>query len=199
MVRNVYQLRNVMAANRRYKLSYFPLRARAEPIRIILSLAGVDWEDNRNLNDEDLVALNEDGIPPFGQLPILEFDDVILAQSMAILRFLSREHGFMPETSLEIALADGIVDQIQDCVLKVIKMWFTKSPEKEKVKQDLNDNYFPKNMSYFEKMFQKNCKEHTYFFGEKVTYADINFFVLLMVLFFLVNWKFHQYLPIIQV
>ena len=36
----------------------------------------------------------------------------------------------MPETSLEIALADGIVDQIQDCVLKVIKMWFTKSPEK---------------------------------------------------------------------
>ncbi|XP_046864114.1 hematopoietic prostaglandin D synthase-like isoform X2 [Xenia sp. Carnegie-2017] len=139
------------------------------------------------------------GIPPFGQLPILEFDDVILAQSMAILRFLSREHGFMPETSLEIALADGIVDQIQDCVLKVIKMWFTKSPEKEKVKQDLNDNYFPKNMSYFEKMFQKNCKEHTYFFGEKVTYADINFFVLLMVLFFLVNWKFHQYLPIIQV
>ena len=48
-----------MAANRRYKLSYFPFLARAEPIRIILSLAGVDWENNRNVTYEDLAALKE--------------------------------------------------------------------------------------------------------------------------------------------
>ncbi|XP_046853680.1 glutathione S-transferase P 1-like [Xenia sp. Carnegie-2017] len=166
-----------MAANRRYKLSYFPVRARAEPIRIILSLAGVDWEDNRNLGGKDITALNEEGIPPFGQLPILEFDDVILAQSMAILRFLSREHGFVPESSLEIAIADSIVDQIQDCVLEAVKPCYIKDPkEVEKMEQDLNDNYYPPNLSYFEKIFQKNCKGKTYFFGEKVTYADINFF-----------------------
>ena len=47
------------SSTRRYKLTYFPVRARAEPIRIILTLAGADWEDNRNMNDDDLAALNE--------------------------------------------------------------------------------------------------------------------------------------------
>ena len=46
-------------AARRYKLTYFPVRARAEPIRIILTLAGADWEDNRNMTDDDLDALNQ--------------------------------------------------------------------------------------------------------------------------------------------
>ncbi|XP_028401271.1 hematopoietic prostaglandin D synthase-like [Dendronephthya gigantea] len=160
-----------------YKLTYFPLRARAEPIRIILTLAGADWEDNRNMNDDDLAALNEQGVCPYGLLPILEFDGVVLAQSMAILRYLAREYGFLPETSLEIAIADSIVDQIQDCVLKVIKMWFTKdASEKSKAKQDLVEGLFPKNLSYFEIILNKNCKGKTFFFGDKITYADINFF-----------------------
>ena len=42
-----------------YKLTYFPVRARAEPIRVILSLAEADWEDNRDINDSDLEALNK--------------------------------------------------------------------------------------------------------------------------------------------
>ena len=42
-----------------YKLTYFPVRARAEPIRVILSLAEADWEDNRDTNDSDLEALNK--------------------------------------------------------------------------------------------------------------------------------------------
>ena len=31
----------------RYKLHYFNVRARAESIRILLTLAGADWEDTR--------------------------------------------------------------------------------------------------------------------------------------------------------
>jgi glutathione S-transferase len=37
--------------------------------------------------------INLEGICPFGQLPILEFDGIVLAQSMAILRYLAREYG----------------------------------------------------------------------------------------------------------
>ena len=46
-------------ATRHYKLTYYPLRARAEPIRILLTLAGADWEDNRNMSDDDLDVLNK--------------------------------------------------------------------------------------------------------------------------------------------
>ena len=38
---------------------------------------------------------NLEGICPYGQLPILEFDGVVLAQSMAILRYLAREYGWL--------------------------------------------------------------------------------------------------------
>ncbi|CAB4015036.1 glutathione S-transferase 6 [Paramuricea clavata] len=46
-------------STRRYKLTYFPVRARAEPIRIILTLAGADWEDKRDMTDDDLAVLNQ--------------------------------------------------------------------------------------------------------------------------------------------
>ena len=46
-------------STRRYKLTYFPVRARAEPIRIILTLAGADWEDKRDMADDDLAVLNQ--------------------------------------------------------------------------------------------------------------------------------------------
>lgn len=44
-----------------YKLTYFPVRARGEPIRIILTLAETDWEDIRDVSDSDLEALNKRG------------------------------------------------------------------------------------------------------------------------------------------
>ena len=46
----------------------------------------------QDVNNEVFISLIE-GICPYGQLPILEFDGVVLAQSMAILRYLAREHG----------------------------------------------------------------------------------------------------------
>ena len=33
------------------------------------------------------------GVCPFRQLPILEFDGIVLAQSMSILRYLARKYG----------------------------------------------------------------------------------------------------------
>jgi len=72
-----------------YKLTYFDIRARAEPIRILLALAKLPYEDVR-LKFEDWKEMK--GKTPWGQLPTLEMEDgKIIAQSMSILRFLSKK------------------------------------------------------------------------------------------------------------
>ena len=39
--------------------------------------------------------------------------------------------GFVPSTSLQVAIADSIVDQIQDCISKLIPIWIEKDPTKK--------------------------------------------------------------------
>lgn len=51
---------------------------------------------------------------PFGQVPVLEADGKVLSQSIAIARYLAREHGIAGKNAWESALADMYVDAIGD-------------------------------------------------------------------------------------
>merc|ERR1739845_251823 len=63
---------------------------------------------------------------PFGQLPVLKWDGVELAQSVACARFIAREVGLAGKTSMEQAQADEIVDVIQDLINAWVKLYFAK-------------------------------------------------------------------------
>uniref|UniRef100_F1LBG7 Glutathione S-transferase 1 n=1 Tax=Ascaris suum TaxID=6253 RepID=F1LBG7_ASCSU len=73
-----------------YKLTYFNIRGLGEGARLIFHQAGVEFEDNR-LSREDWPSLKPS--TPFGQLPLLEVDGEVLAQSTAIFRYLGRKFG----------------------------------------------------------------------------------------------------------
>ncbi|NXP75691.1 HPGDS synthase, partial [Ramphastos sulfuratus] len=51
---------------------------------------------------------------PFGKLPVLEVDGVVIHQSLAIARYLAKESGLAGQTPVEQALADAIVDTLDD-------------------------------------------------------------------------------------
>jgi hypothetical protein len=51
---------------------------------------------------------------PFGQVPILEVDGQVLAQSNAIARYLARKHGLAGKDEWEQAQADMYADNIND-------------------------------------------------------------------------------------
>ena len=71
-----------------YKLTYFDLRARGEPIRLLFAAAGQEFTDNRVQLQSwpDLKSST-----PFGQLPFLEIQEngktTTLAQSTTIREF----------------------------------------------------------------------------------------------------------------
>ena len=51
---------------------------------------------------------------PFGQVPVLEVDGKLLAQSHTISRFLARRYGLAGKSEWEKSLADMYVDCIYD-------------------------------------------------------------------------------------
>ena len=98
-----------------YKLTYFPVRARAEVIRFVFVQAGVKYEDVR-IKKEDwpelkpsklavmwkfldgklFIALAVLFLPsdtPLGHLPILEVDGKTICGSTGIARFLAERFG----------------------------------------------------------------------------------------------------------
>ncbi|XP_067038264.1 hematopoietic prostaglandin D synthase-like isoform X2 [Acropora muricata] len=100
----------------RYKLTYFDLRGRAEPTRIALAYAGVDYDDVRvsfeNRFEGEWSEIKNSGKFPFGTVPILEVDGETLSQSMAILRFVARRHGLAPSEDIQQARAEMFAEEV---------------------------------------------------------------------------------------
>merc|ERR1711976_446795 len=64
------------------KLTYFNLRARGEPCRLLLAHGGIKYEDNRIAPPWDPTSTWASLKPttPFGQLPVLNWDGVEICQ-----------------------------------------------------------------------------------------------------------------------
>ncbi len=55
---------------------------------------------------------------PFGQLPVLEVDGGVIAQSNAICRFIAKKAGLYGKDDLEQASIDMIIDFIGDLLAR---------------------------------------------------------------------------------
>ena len=59
---------------------------------------------------------------PLGQLPLLEVEGETLAQSVAIARYLARQHGLAGNTEIAAAQADMVIDSLADIMGPVAAM-----------------------------------------------------------------------------
>ncbi|XP_020630097.1 glutathione S-transferase 1-like [Orbicella faveolata] len=163
----------------KYKLSYFPIRGRAEAIRIVFAVAGVEFEDNRVGPKEWFTELKHSGLSPSGQLPVLEVDGKILTQSKVILSYVAKELNLAPEGNFQLAQADMLADVIGDLESMLSEAFNEKDPDsKEKALATASEEAIPAKCGYFEKFLVANSK-HGFFIGDKLTYADIVVFTFL--------------------
>jgi len=163
----------------KYVLIYFDVRGRAEATRLLFKVAGVEFEDRRMTFEEwgkQKEQWKSAGKLPFGQLPLLEVDGVLLAQSIAIARFVANEFGLTPPTNWGKAQADMTVDGCADFAQKITPSRFEKDEVKKAQLEEEAKAVTPGFLKCFEDLLRANNGGKGYFVGDKLTYADISVF-----------------------
>ncbi|CAL1548978.1 unnamed protein product [Lymnaea stagnalis] len=152
------------------KLYYFDGRGRAEVARLILAAAGKEYEDLR-FSEEEWPKYKP--LTPYGQVPALQVDDVVYAQSNAIFSFLAREFGFLGGSSLEIFKIDEIVNLVNDFVnASADALFHTDDPAaKEAALKKVKEVVGPRTLGFLEVILEKNGTG--YLVGDKLSLADI--------------------------
>lgn len=92
------------------KLYGHPLSGNVYKVKLLLSFLGVDYEnldialEKGEHQQSEFLALN-----PFAQVPVLQDDDIVLADAQAILVYLARQYGgdradaWLPQAALPMA------------------------------------------------------------------------------------------------
>jgi len=150
------------------KLTYFNLRALAEPIRFILAYAEVDYEDNR-LERESWPGVKES--TPWGQLPTLQVGEKTLSQSNAISRYLAKKYNLQGDDDWEAAKMDELADALADFRGEWRKHFREEDEAKKaELKKNFDENVVPKYLAKFEAQISANGGP--FLVGKRVSWID---------------------------
>ena len=167
------------------KLYYFDIPFwRAEVIRLSLYISDIKFEDIRIKGDtyklfKENGVLPNNKIAPFKQLPVLEIDGKILAQTGAIARLCGKISKMYPINDFEAAKVDQIIDAAQDINYVILLSGRDKDPDRKKIAREiLSNKHLPKYLKSLENLISEDTKS-PWFVGEAMTIADIAIWRLL--------------------
>ncbi|EEY55304.1 uncharacterized protein PITG_09238 [Phytophthora infestans T30-4] len=109
---------------------------------------------------------------PFGQVPVLEVDDTVYAQSMAIVRYAAKIAGLYPTDALEALKVDVFSCSLCEIETPFVDFMFLTRDEtvKAQKKKVFIEETVPKFLATLEKMAAGR-----FILGDKLSYADLQF------------------------
>lgn len=155
------------------KLFYFNFPFwRAEVPRIALHYAGVSFEDVR-LDWAAFCALRDQDTFPYRQVPVLEVDGEVVAQSAAIARFCGRLGGLYPDDALHAAVVDELLDCLSEVNYLITPSVRERDPERRAaMRAELAAHTLPKWLSRIEGRLV-SLSPNPWLIGAKMTIADL--------------------------
>jgi len=153
-----------------YKLTYFGVRGRAEPIRYLFAAASQKYEDVRVTYEEwiKLKPTTKTKVLPFVNTP----EGQILTESMAIARYFAKKYDMMGGSLWEYYLCERAMSQAGDIQLTVSEKYFHTAEDK---RAEFFDEYMtqvaPQQLANLVLYLKENGTG--FVSGSKVTLGDI--------------------------
>uniref|UniRef100_A0A7S3D2J3 Glutathione S-transferase n=1 Tax=Palpitomonas bilix TaxID=652834 RepID=A0A7S3D2J3_9EUKA len=185
-----------MAESPQWELLYWPsMVGRGEMVKLIFEDQGVPYslpmQQAEPTTPPALVKflLGQDGtLPHVLAPPILRRGDFIMYQAPAILRYLGKELGLLPDSPEDQVYADCLMETVADLIAEGHDAWHPIERSKGFAEQQKEaEEHFipiykktrlPKFSAFFEKVLERanKGKDSVYLFGDKFTYVDIALF-----------------------
>uniref|UniRef100_A0AC34G8M4 Glutathione S-transferase n=1 Tax=Panagrolaimus sp. ES5 TaxID=591445 RepID=A0AC34G8M4_9BILA len=150
---------------------YFDARGLAEPSRLILHYANIEFEDVKVDNVEWPTLKSK---TKTGKIPYLEFDGYLIVESYAMHRFLARKYGLAGKDEFEEALVDGIADVAKDFYKSVAPWMYALLGYVNGNAEELKKEHFYDSLESFLPIFSTFLKESNSAFlvSGGLTWAD---------------------------
>lgn len=164
------------ASSQKYKLTYFPVKALAEPIRLLFKYGSIDFDDVRVEKNSDIWEQLKPHTP-FGQVPILEVDGKMAPQSIAIARYVAKQVKLTGKNDWEDLEIDSVVDTINDLRQKIGLYYSETNQEMKKSRQE---TLFKETLPFYLQRLDNIAKQNNGHLALGcLTWADIYFVGLL--------------------
>jgi len=154
-------------------LTYFDTHGgRGEPARLALHIGGIAFEDKRFAFAEFAEVRKA---TPFGQVPTLHVDGVVVTQSDAITRYAGKLAGLYPTDAYQALLCDEVLDAVEDANIKLGTTFGLTGEALKEARTALVNGPLPLYLGWLQTQLQAHGGE--YFADNRLTVADLKVFV----------------------
>ena len=150
-----------------YRLTYFDMDGRAEPIRIAFHAAGIEFEDIRISFPEFVEA--RAGYR-FNCVPVLEIDGVTITQSNAMCRYVGKMAGLYPEDDLQALYCDEAMGAIEDLLHQMVHTFGLEGDELKAAREKLADGWIAIILKGLDELLERGGD---YLADNRLTVADL--------------------------
>ena len=160
------------------KLTYFDFDGgRAEPIRLALSIAGIEFEDER-LSFQQIREIKDS--LPLGAVPVIDIDGETYTQGNAMNRYFGKQSGLYPDDPWQAFLCDEVMDMVEDASNALGKTFGLEGEAFKQARENLASGILTAILKLLDKRLQ--AAGGLYFAANKLSMADLKVFELLRTL-----------------
>jgi glutathione S-transferase len=155
------------------KLCYFDFNGgRGEPIRIAMSIAGIDFEDKR-MSFPEFSKMR--GSTPLNAFPTLEINGEVYTQSNAMNRYFGKQAGLYPDDPWEAFKCDEVMEAIEDVYHCMVRTFGLEGEGLKRARGTLSNT-----LNIYLKLLGKRlvAAGDVFFADTKLTVADLKVYVL---------------------